>query len=149
MFGIALRSKNSTESEREHLDKFWEGIDHILNAVLFTLMGIVLLAISENTTWPFIIAGILAIPAVLLARLMSVGITLPLTKLRREHPKATIAMLTWGGLRGGISIALALTLSTELSRDLILHMTYIVVAFSILVQGLTISPLVKKLMPSA
>ncbi|MCZ6673930.1 MAG: sodium:proton antiporter [Verrucomicrobia bacterium] len=145
MFGIALRKPATGISECEYLDSFWEGIDHILNAVLFTLMGMVLLGLSENFELRFLAAGLLAIPAVLLARLTSVSLSLPLTKLRSGKPGTTITMLTWGGLRGGISIALALSLSGELSRDLILIMTYVVVAFSILVQGMTISPLVKKL----
>ena len=147
MFGTALRKPSVDASEREHLDTFWEGIDHILNAVLFTLMGMVLLGLSENFEFRFLMAGLLAVPAVLLARITSVSIPLPFTKLRCGNPKTTIAMLTWGGLRGGISIALALSLSDDLSRELILHMTYVVVAFSILGQGMTISPLVKKLIP--
>lgn len=146
-FGTSLRKSNVAAEEREHLDTFWEGIDHILNAVLFTLMGMVLLGLSETFELRFLIAGLLAIPAVLLARIISVSLPLPLTKLRCGKPGTTIALLTWGGLRGGISIALALSLSGELSKDLILHMTYMVVAFSILVQGLTISPLVQKLIP--
>jgi CPA1 family monovalent cation:H+ antiporter len=149
IFGTALRKPGVAAEEREHLDTFWEGIDHILNAVLFTLMGMVLLGLSESFELRYLFAGILAIPAVLLARLISVSLPLPFTKLRYGKPGTTIAMLTWGGLRGGISIALALSLSGELSKDLILHMTYIVVAFSILVQGLTISPLVKKLLPES
>ena len=147
LFGLALRKPDVDASERQHLDIFWEGIDHILNAVLFTLMGMVLLGLSGSFEFRFLVAGLLAIPAILLARLTSVSLPLPLTKLRYGNPKTTIAMLTWGGLRGGISIALALSLSGELSRDLILHMTYIVVAFSILGQGMTISPLVNKLIP--
>ena len=144
VFAFDLRSAEA--SERRHLDFFWEGIDHILNAVLFTLMGIVLLGLSKTFNWSCFAAGLLAIVAVLLARVISVGIPLPLTKLRCGTPFTTIAVLSWGGLRGGISIALALSLSNEMSFDLILHMTYIVVAFSILVQGLTISPLVRKMM---
>jgi CPA1 family monovalent cation:H+ antiporter len=148
IFGNALHAPETDADEREHLDAFWEGIDHILNAVLFTLMGLVLLGLSENFQLSFLVAGALAIPAVLLARLISVGLPLPLTGLRCGMPGSTIAVLTWGGLRGGISIALALSLAADLSRDLILHMTFVVVAFSIIVQGLTISPLVKRMMPA-
>ena len=149
IFGSVMRSPEVDASEREHLDTFWEGIDHILNAVLFTLMGLVLLGLSESFEMRFLTAGVIAIPAVLLARVASVSLPLPMTKLRCGNPGTTIALLTWGGLRGGISIALALSLSSELSRDLILHMTYVVVAFSILGQGLTVNPLVKKLLPVA
>ncbi len=144
VFAFAMRSADA--SERQHLDTFWEGIDHILNAVLFTLMGIVLLGLSKTFEWSYLAAGMLAIVAVLVARVVSVGLALPFTKLRCGTPATTVAILSWGGLRGGISIALALSLSSEMSFDLILHMTYIVVAFSILVQGLTISSLVNKMM---
>lgn len=144
--GRALVPGEVSEMERMHLDSFWEAIDHILNAVLFTLMGIVLLALSHNFQWVFVFAALLAIPAVLLSRLISVALPLPFTKLRCGQPGSTIVLLTWSGLRGGISIALALSLDKEVSADLILHMTFAVVAFSILVQGLTITPLVRKLM---
>ena len=144
MFAIAMRP--AEPAERDHLDAFWEGVDHILNAVLFTLMGMVLLAFSKTFDWGYLTAGLLAIIAVLVARVISVSLTLPFTKLRCGTPFKTIAILSWGGLRGGISIALALSIEKETSFDLILHMTYIVVAFSILVQGLTISPLVKRMM---
>jgi hypothetical protein len=89
-------------------------------------MGLVLLGLSHNFQVAYLVAGLLAIPAVLLARTVSVAIPLPFTKLRYGHPGTTIALLTWGGLRGGISIALALSLTPELSRDLILYMTYAV-----------------------
>ena len=145
--GRRIRSKDATASERRHLSDLWDAIDHILNAVLFTLMGLVLLGLSHNFQVAYLVAGLLAIPAVLLARTVSVAIPLPFTKLRYGHPGTTIALLTWGGLRGGISIALALSLTPELSRDLILYMTYAVVVFSILVQGLTIGTLVKRLAP--
>ena len=144
IFAIAMRSE--TAEERDHLYVFWEGIDHILNVVLFTLMGMVLVALSKTFDWGYLTAGLLAIPAVLLARAISVSLPLPFTKLRCGTPSKTIAILTWGGLRGGISIALALSIENDMSFDLILHMTYVVVAFSILVQGLTISPLVTKMM---
>ena len=147
VFGRRLAKGKLDQSERHHLDSFWDAIDHLLNAVLFTLMGIVLLALThESEGATLVIAALLAIPAVLLARVISVAIPLPLTKLRCGHPLGTITMLSWGGLRGGISIALALSLSEELSKELILHMTFAVVAFSIIIQGLTISPLVNKLM---
>ena len=143
-FAFAMRKVEACE--RDHLYYFWDGIDHILNVVLFTLMGMVLVALSETFDWAYLLAGLLAIFAVMLARIISVSIPLPFTKLRCHSPFKTIAILSWGGLRGGISIALALSLEKEMSFDLILHMTYLVVAFSILVQGLTISPLVNRLM---
>lgn len=144
-FGQALRTSKSQEEGFPHLAIFWKSIDHILNSVLFTLMGFVLLGFSQSFQISFLFAGLLAIPAVLLARLISVALPLPFTKLRFGHPVGTTLILVWGGLRGGISIALALSLAPELSQDLIIHMTYVVVAFSILVQGLSIGALVKKL----
>ncbi len=129
---------------REHVLVSWEILDHILNAVLFTLMGLVLLGLSENYTATFFWAGVAAIPIVLAARWLAVSATVPLTKLRHCGANGTVSLLTWGGLRGGISIALALSLKPEMSRNLIAGMTYIVVVFSILVQGLTIRPLVRK-----
>jgi len=141
--GRAMRSKDVTDSERRHLDDLWDAVDHILNAVLFTLMGLVLLGLSHDFRVDYLMAGLLAIPVVLIARVVSVAVPLPFTKLRCGHPGATVALLTWGGLRGGISIALALSLTADLSRTLILHMTYAVVVFSILGQGLTIGTLVR------
>ncbi len=140
----ALRENSQFVVARPQVDHFWEMIDEILNAVLFLLIGLVLLTI----TWvpSYILAGLVAVPIVLLARLLSVLIPLPLTKLRcGETWKSTVTLLTWGGLRGGISVALALTLTPEMPRDLIVTMTYVVVVFSITVQGLSIGNLVKRL----
>lgn len=147
IFGRALRSPEADQEDRAHLELFWEAIDHLLNATLFTLMGLVLLCISREYESLLLFAGVLAIPAVLLARLTSLAIQVPFTQLRVGSSLNTIGVLTWGGLRGGISIALALSLADEQSRNLILHMTYVVVVFSILVQGLTISSLVRRIMP--
>ncbi len=147
MLGHQMHRPNVDPDERLHLDYFWSAIDHLFNALIFTLMGVVLLSLSQHFDSRFLVAGLLAIPIVLLARVISVAIPLPFTKLRCGNRRNTIALLTWGGLRGGISMALALSLQPELSRSLILHLTYAVVIFSILVQGLTISPLVKRLAP--
>ncbi len=127
----------------EHLDSFWELIDEILNAVLFVLLGLEVLAVPF-TGW-HLVAGLLAIPAVLLARLVSVAVPVWLLSLRGVLDRATVPVLTWGGLRGAISVALALSLPRDLAeRHLILVMTYVVVVFSILVQGLTIGPFARK-----
>jgi CPA1 family monovalent cation:H+ antiporter len=145
MLGTAIRDKQTTSEEREHVEVFWEAIDHLLNAVLFTLMGFVLLSLIDQFQVNYLLAGLIAIPVVLLARLISLSMTLPFTQLRCGNVKATLSLLTWGGLRGGISIALALSLQPDMSRDLIVLVTYIIVVFSILVQGLSIGKLVKKL----
>jgi CPA1 family monovalent cation:H+ antiporter len=119
----------------EHLDSFWELIDEFLNVALFTLVGFEVLTIPFG--WRFVAAGLLAIPMVLLARWISVGGTLAVLSLRTFPPRA-IRILTWGGLRGALAVALALSLEEQLpARSLLLAMTYIVVVFSIIVQGLT------------
>ena len=131
-----------TEKTRIHVDTFWELVDEILNVVLFLLIGLELLVLPLERRW--LVAGGVAIAIVLLARGMSVaGIV---TVLRRVRPPAqgAIAVLTWGGLRGGISVALALSLPAHNSRSVILTLTYCVVVFSIVVQGLTIGPLIRR-----
>ncbi|WP_028314820.1 cation:proton antiporter [Desulfatibacillum aliphaticivorans] len=130
-----------SEETVDNLDTFWELIDEILNALLFVLIGLEVFILSFQGE--FLIAGILAVPLVLLARFISVGgPVLVMKKWRPFAPKA-ISIMTWGGLRGGISVALALSLPKECNRELILTMTYAVVVFSILVQGLTIKRLVQ------
>ena len=89
-------------------------------------------------------AGLIAIPIVLLARFIGVSLPIGLMKFKREFTPNAIKVLTWGGLRGGISVALALSLPPSPERELILMMTYVVVVFSILVQGLTIGKLVQR-----
>lgn len=135
--GRRLAMSNVT---RQHLDMFWELVDEILNAILFVLIGLEVLVLTLN--WSFMIAGLMAVPVALTARLISIG--LPVTILRRWQsfaPRA-IRIMTWGGLRGGISVALALSLPENCHREQILTMTYVVVVFSILVQGLTLKALV-------
>jgi CPA1 family monovalent cation:H+ antiporter len=143
--GRALAMSRTT---RQHLDSFWELVDEILNAVLFVLIGLEVLVLSYTAR--SLLAGLLAIPIVLLARMLAVG--LPVTALRRlrSFSPHAIKVLTWSGLRGGISVALALSLSEHFSspalaptRDLIVIMTYLVVVFSIVFQGLTISSLLR------
>ena len=132
---------------REHLGEFWELIDEILNAVLFVMIGLEVLVLTLSGR--YLLAGVLAIPLVLLARLATVGVPMRLLALRRRFAPRAIRILTWGGLRGGISVALALSLPHDTkeqtdARDLILTMTYVVVAFSICVQGLTVGKLVTR-----
>ncbi len=132
----------------ERLDLFWTLIEEILNAVLFVLLGLEVLAVTF--TGRYLAAGLLAIPAVLLARLLSVAC--PIWLLRRRQPveRGAVRVLTWGGLRGALSVAMAISLPREVggepvaSREVIVVMTYVVVVFSILVQGLTIAPLARR-----
>ncbi len=126
----------------EHVDTFWELIDEILNAVLFVLLGLELLVLTMDGK--SMVAGLIAIPTVLLARFMGVSIPIQIRKRKREFSPHIIKILTWGGLRGGISVALALSLPASPERSVILMMTYIVVVFSVLVQGLSIGALIKK-----
>ena len=131
----------------EHLDSFWALLDELLNAVLFVLIGLELLVLQLQ--WSVLLAGVLVIPLVLMARLVSVGLPIGLFRLRRRFEPGSVAILTWGGLRGGISIALVLALPAGLEREFLLTVTYCVVVFSILVQGLTIGRLVRGLVPAA
>ncbi len=119
-----------------HLDTFWELVDEILNAVLFVLIGLEILVVTFTDS--YVLAGIIAIPIVLFSRFVSIGIPISLLKIFREFSPNVIKILTWSGLRGGISVALALSLPKGYERDIILTMTYAVVVFSILVQGLTL-----------
>ncbi|WP_426492563.1 cation:proton antiporter [Hymenobacter sp. 102] len=137
------RSLGMSDLTREYLDKFWEILDEMLNAVLFVLIGLEMLVLDINRT--VLLMGALAVGITLAARLVSVAV--PLSVLRRYYhfDRPTLRVLTWGGLRGGISVALALSLPDSMPRDLLVGITYVVVIFSIIVQGLTIGPLVKRL----
>lgn len=124
------------------LQHFWEMIDEILNAILFLLLGLELLTFELHLHQIFI--GLVAVPMVLLIRLITVATPLKLFSQRRNYPTHFIKIMTWGGLRGGLAVALALSIPPSNFRNIILAMTYIVVIFSVLVQGVTIKPLVKK-----
>ena len=128
-----------SDATREHLDTFWELLDEILNAVLFVLMGLEILILSLQEE--YLLAALTIIPLVLLSRLSSVGLPIMIMKKFRTFSPRVIEIMTWGGLRGGISIALALSLPLSAERDIIVAMTYAVVVFSIFVQGLTIGKL--------
>ncbi len=137
------RSLAMSEITRDNVDKFWELIDDILNVVLFLLLGLQLLVMPWQAQYLF--AGLLAIPAVLLARLLSVASVVGSLQFVHRQVRGTVAVLTWGGLRGALSIALALSLSQGRTRNELLAITYVVVVFSVAVQGLTVGPLLRKL----
>jgi len=130
-----------SETTREHLDTFWELLDEILNAVLFVLIGLEVIVLSFSGN--HIIAGLILALVVLLARFISVGIPINLMRLRKDFHPHVVKILTWGGLRGGISVALALSLPASKERDIIVTITYIIVVLSIVIQGLTIKKLVE------
>jgi CPA1 family monovalent cation:H+ antiporter len=136
----AVRSSSMSEETEHYVDKFWELIDILLNAILFVLIGmeILVLVIEDN----YVIAGVIAIPIVLLCRYISLLSPINFFKKKLNFVPNTNLIMTWGGLRGGISIALALSLSSEMHRDLFLVITYVVVVFSIIAQGLTLGKLV-------
>ncbi len=132
-----------SENTRRHVFQFWELSDEILNSVLFLLIGLEVLVIGSAFEYAWI--ALIAIPIVLSARFIAVAIPISLLSLRETFTKGAITMLTWGGLRGGISVALALSLPATLFKAPILAATYAVVVFSIVVQGLTMKSLVQKL----
>ncbi|CAN5475058.1 sodium:proton antiporter [soil metagenome] len=137
------RSFAMSDRTRDHLDSFWELIDEILNAVLFLLIGMELLVIHFRVQ--FWLVGLFAIPLTLGARFVSVALIVKTMHPFRDFENGAIRILTWGGLRGGISVALALSLPREAEyQPVLLAATYMVVVFSVFVQGLTIGPLIRR-----
>ncbi|RYZ51572.1 MAG: sodium:proton antiporter, partial [Sphingobacteriales bacterium] len=141
--GNKSKSEGMSDQTRDYLDKFWHLVDEILNAVLFLFIGLEMLIIKIDST--VMIIGAISILVVLLARWISVIFPVLLLRYKIRFENNAIAILTWGGLRGGISVALALSLTTGMHRDEFVLITYMIVVFSILVQGLTIGKLAQKL----
>ena len=142
--GNKINQPNFSDQSEEYIDLFWEMLDEILNSVLFVLMGLVIFTLDYSTS--YLILGLLTIPIVLLARMVSVGLPYSLLKHSEYSPMKTVLLLSWGGLRGGISVALALSLGDDIAgKDAIVFVTYCVVVFSIMVQGLSIKRLVQAL----
>ncbi|GGX32098.1 sodium:proton antiporter [Pigmentiphaga litoralis] len=137
--GRAIAMSNET---RQYVDVFWELVDEILNAVLFVLIGLEFMLIAFSA--PLITGSAVAIGMTLTVRWLTVGLPVWLAGQRLRLPQGSSVVLTWGGLRGGISVALALSLPMGEHRDTVLALTYCVVVFSILVQGLTIGGVVKR-----
>ncbi|MGR3807949.1 sodium/proton antiporter, CPA1 family (TC 2.A.36) [Pasteurella testudinis DSM 23072] len=151
MVGNWTRTKGFSEQSQRYLDHFWEMIDHFLNSLLFLLIGLALLLI--NVSWQSFILMLLAIPVCLFARYASLWIPYTLFTRFRTYNPYTLKIMTWGGLRGGLALAMALSIPAQTAmigdtnldvRDVILVMTYAVVMFSILVQGLTIEKMIQQ-----
>ena len=145
IIGNQARNLAMSGKTEKHLDTFWELIDEILNAMLFLLIGLEVLVLEFQTD--YLIFGLLAIPLTLAVRVTAVTLPVMLLKNSRDFSPGVIRALTWGGLRGGISVALALSLPKGETRDLILMATYLVVIFSIAIQGTTLKHFLPK--PSA
>ncbi len=135
------RARAMSDTTRRYVDMFWELLDEILNAVLFVLIGMEVLLVSFSAG--IFVGAAVAVLVTLLARTLTVG--LPVRALHRffKLPTSAWRLLTWGGLRGGISVALALSIPAGPERSMVLSLTYCVVVFSILVQGLTVGRLAR------
>ncbi|QIE59275.1 sodium:proton antiporter [Rasiella rasia] len=137
-----IRASTMSEITETYVDKFWELIDILLNTILFVLIGMEMLVLSFELS--YVVAGLIAIPVILICRYLSLLLPIKFFQKKLEFVPKTNLIMTWGGLRGGISIALALGLTEAMQRDLFLVITYIVVVFSIIVQGLTVGKLIQK-----
>jgi len=142
MIGHGLHKETACKELQSHMNIFWKVIDEIFNSVLFVLIGLEVIAL--NVTTDYVILGLSAIVIVLVSRFISVVIANGLLRKSHRSKIKQMYILTWAGLRGGISIALALTLPPGEIRDALLFATYVVVIFSIIVQGLTIEKVVSK-----
>ncbi len=142
MIGNGGRALAMSDLTRRYIDLFWELVDEILNAVLFVLIGmeVLVVAFSLNS----LVAAAVALTVTLGARALTVGLPVTLLESAFRLPRGSGWVLTWGGLRGGISVALALSLPLGVERDIILSLTYCIVVFSILGQGLTLGKVIKK-----
>jgi len=145
LIGNHGRAFAMSEITRIRLDDFWELMDEILNALLFMLIGLEVLVMPF--TKALFMAGLLAIAITLFARWSSVGGAVLVMKIFRKFSPGAIRILTWGGLRGGISVALALSIPPVPERPTIITITYIIVVFSIVVQGMTLGKLVDRIYP--
>lgn len=147
IIGNLGRHQGMSEQTRRYVDKFWELLDEMLNAFLFALMGLEILLLPFS--WLLVAAGVLMGLLVLGARVVTIAPAVLVLRRRprggESIPRGAIRILSWGGLRGGISVALALSLPAGAERDLLLSITYIIVLGSILIQGLSIGPLVTRI----
>ncbi len=142
LIGGVGAAKGMSEETRNYVDAFWKLIDEILNAVLFLLIGIEVFAVTF--TLDYALAGAAAAMLALVGRFAAVVVPVSLLRLVREFSPGVVPIMTWGGLKGGISVALALSLPDSEWKPLILTATYMVVLFSIIVQGLTVGRVAKR-----
>jgi len=147
LIGNLGRRKGMSDRTREQIDQFWELLDAMLNAALFVLIGFEALLLPFSGT--LFAAGVAAIAVTLGARLLTAGLPVALAGRHAKLPDGAWQVLTWGGLRGGISVALALSLPASPERGVLVTITYLVVVFSVLVQGLTIERLVRRVVKCA
>lgn len=138
-----VRNTAMSETTELYVDKFWELVDVLLNTVLFVMIGMEMLILTVDGQ--YIYAGLLAIPIILMCRYISLWLPIKFFENRLDFVPKTNLIMTWGGLRGGISIALALSLTKDMHRELFLVITYVVVVVSIVGQGLTVGPIIKRL----
>lgn len=143
VIGNKINIASNKGMTRKMLNNIWEVLDEVFNAILFVLIGLSIHLLKFDSL--YLTLGFLSIFVVLLARFISVLLPYSLLKHEESKPIKTVAILTWGGLRGGISIALALSLSEDLSAEIILYITYVVVLVSVLVQGLSVGKVAKKI----
>jgi CPA1 family monovalent cation:H+ antiporter len=141
--GGRARALAMSPTTRDHVDDFWDLVDTIMNVILFLLLGLELLAMPWKATYVY--AGLLAIPVVLGARWLSVVTSLGMVRAFHKPARGAISVLTWGGLRGGLAVALALALPAGTLHNQLLAITYVIVVFSVVVQGLTMTSLLRRL----
>ena len=139
LIGSFGRKSLMSEKTVEHLDAFWSMIDEVMNAALFLLLGLQVLGVAWSRQ--LLGAGLLVIPIVLVARGISVALPVSLLRLRKNFHRGIVPVLTWGGLRGSISVAMVLSLPPFPAKELLVSCTYLVMLFSVLVQGLTMKRL--------
>lgn len=143
LVGNLSKKDGWSEQTKEYLEKFWELIDEILNAVLFVWIGLEILIIHPPEN--FLLISIAIILIIIAGRWLSISVPSILIPLKDKISQKTVAVLVWSGLRGGLSLAMALSLSFSMNRDLFIYLTYIVVIFTIVVQGLTLKKIVSKI----
>lgn len=147
IIGTRSRKGELSESSLDYLNKFWELIDEIFNGVLFLLLGMGLIVIQIK--FKVLVIGFIAVFVVLLGRWLAVVIPVTLLKAKIKFEPYAVTILTWGGLRGGLSVAMALSLPSGMYRSEFVQVTYIIVIFSVVVQGLTIGKLTQRLQSKA